>query len=1267
MERLRRIIKWLALGTGLLLLLVVIGLVIYTRSESFTRWVREQAVAAVNNTIRGSIGVERLEGTVWRNLVLYNVTLRYEDAEIANIPRLEVSFSLLELIRNRLKISQIDALKPRVNLAQNREGKWNVAEALALREPQLEKKSDFSLLVRSLRVRDGGITLSMPSSDKKLYRLHNLELEGGLGLLPDGVTLEVHELATGLVSNGLPELRLKGALDYQQVAAGPPTVKLKELWAVSRNSRVKLNGEIAQGEPLKVKGQAVLDKLAPSDIAFFVADWPLKRDLSGNLAIDGTLADLQGDLNLAGAGAKLAGKFRANVAQSPLRYTATMTIGGFDLRRWLEKKELAGILSGTVEATGTGFALQSTTAKTQFEVRGAEIQGWALGTVATQANLQNSIGLLDGRLNGNMGTANWSGKVALKNRQPSYELALAVKDLVIERTVPNAATMKGTLNLQGTVTGSGVSLADMNTRAEIRILPSSLGPVNLQKGFVDATLRDQKILVSRATLNAAESVLAVNGEFGVDAKTAGKLDYRFRAADVAPWLSLLNQKGSGSVDLIGQARGNPADLQTQGTARFSGLRVEGVAVRSGDVKFAVRGSKDQIFPEGVVTFRMAGLDAGLALRRLEGKATLSRAPAQTVQLDVSAQDSADRKHALNGTVDFSPDVVAARLNRVSLTAPDGLWKLAQPATLTKRDNNFFIEKLSLRNGDREVSLDGRVGFSGSQDLRLNVDRMPLEILAAFMPQPPKVTGIIGGSARISGTAAAPEITSNLKLSAPTIAGQAYAGAVAEAEYKDKKAVLRAVIQQDAAHSLNVNGTVPLLLSWNDNFRAEPVDGMDVRVQSAGVSIGFLNAFSGKAVENIAGDMELDLAARGSLEQPDLRGNFRLRDGRLKVVPLNVDVSALTISGGLDSRNLVIREISARAKDGEIRGSGSLALEQYEVSGVKLNLNAKRWPAIDTARYQLRVAGNVDVEGAVGAPVVKGQINITEGSLRPDLAFLEQSKAPYKRDETIIVVNRKGEREAPQAATQSAGATDNGLFNSITLDLAMRAPANVWVRHPDLVSELSGNVRITKAQNRNLDLSGRVEVVRGYFAFQGRRFQIARGRVEFTAGEKINPSIELLAQYKLREYQIEVNISGTADKPSLTLSSQPPLEQADILALVLFGRPLNALNQSEQVSLQQSGVNLASGFVAGAVASSVAKALGLDSLGVDISELDFSGGRIGFGRYIGRGTYVSASQQLTDEYGREVRLEYEIAKDIKIGTSTSSTGGNGIDVIWHKRY
>jgi translocation and assembly module TamB len=219
----------------------------------------------------------------------------------------------------------------------------------------------------------------------------------------------------------------------------------------------------------------------------------------------------------------------------------------------------------------------------------------------------------------------------------------------------------------------------------------------------------------------------------------------------------------------------------------------------------------------------------------------------------------------------------------------------------------------------------------------------------------------------------------------------------------------------------------------------------------------------------------------------------------------------------------------------------------------------------------------------------------------------------------------------------------------------------------LLAELSGDVHATKAPQRELDLTGRVDIVRGWFAFQGRRFELERSAIQFTGGDKINPSLNIIARYRLPEYQVDATINGTVEKPTLTLASQPRLEQADILALLIFGRPINALNQNEQGALQKSAIGITTGYVAGRIANSVSEALGLDSLGVDIREIDFSGGQVGFGRYLGSKTYVSVSQQLSGEHGREVEVEYQIAPDWKLGSSTSSTGSKGIDLIWHKRY
>jgi translocation and assembly module TamB len=525
---------------------------------------------------------------------------------------------------------------------------------------------------------------------------------------------------------------------------------------------------------------------------------------------------------------------------------------------------------------------------------------------------------------------------------------------------------------------------------------------------------------------------------------------------------------------------------------------------------------------------------------------------------------------------------------------------------------------------------------------------------------------LNARARITGSAAAPEITASVRLNDAKIADQPYRGASADIAYKDKRAILRFSVQQDGTHSLHGDGATPLDLSWHRGWRAEFADGMALRVQTAGLSVGFLNAFGGKSFENVNGEVSLDMVARGSVLKPDLRGTFALRDGRIKVVPVGVDIPQIAATGSLDSRSLNLRELSSRANGGEIRGSGALALKNYDIDAVRLSLTALNWPAIETARHQLRVAGNLDVQGTLAAPRIKGQVTVTEGTLRPDLAFLEQSKVPFKRDETIVIAG--GSSVNRESRTQpSSKSADGALFKNVSMGLTVSAARNVWIRHADFVSELSGRVQLTKRPERDLDITGRIDMIRGWYALQGRRFALTRGAIQFTGGDKINPALDILAQYRLPEYQVEATIGGTADKPSLTLASQPRLEQADILALLIFGRPINALSRNEQGALQQSTVSITSGYVAGRIASSVSTALGLDHAGVDIGQVDFSGGRVGFGRYVGNRAYVTASQELAGERGRQVGLEYQIAPDWKVGTTTSSTGSNGIDIIWHKRY
>ena len=238
-----------------------------------------------------------------------------------------------------------------------------------------------------------------------------------------------------------------------------------------------------------------------------------------------------------------------------------------------------------------------------------------------------------------------------------------------------------------------------------------------------------------------------------------------------------------------------------------------------------------------------------------------------------------------------------------------------------------------------------------------------------------------------------------------------------------------------------------------------------------------------------------------------------------------------------------------------------------------------------------------------------------------------------------------------------------LWRALAVNLTVTIPNNLWVRHPNATVELAGNLTVEKKPQSEPALIGVIETVRGWVGFQGRRFEIRRGLVQFNGGLPINPTIDAVGEYRVNNYVVSAVASGTANKPALTLTSQPSLEQSDILALLLFGKPIADLTSNEQFTLQQSAVDITAGFAAAQIGKAVSDALGLESLG----DVSFSGGQVRFGRYVGGKTYFSLSQEIAGKMGGEVSLEYQLTPQIRIDATANASGNSGVDIIWHKRY
>jgi autotransporter translocation and assembly factor TamB len=121
-----------------------------------------------------------------------------------------------------------------------------------------------------------------------------------------------------------------------------------------------------------------------------------------------------------------------------------------------------------------------------------------------------------------------------------------------------------------------------------------------------------------------------------------------------------------------------------------------------------------------------------------------------------------------------------------------------------------------------------------------------------------------------------------------------------------------------------------------------------------------------------------------------------------------------------------------------------------------------------------------------------------------------------------------------------------------------------------------------------------------------------------------------------------------------LSSSPPLDEADILALIVFNQSTTELLSSQRLELGTRAAALASGFVTTPLLNSLSRTLGFDTLAID-PLADASGApRITASRQIGDRLFVTYVRQLGAVGFNEALIEYEVSRALRIHGSLSDS-------------
>jgi autotransporter translocation and assembly factor TamB len=1264
----RSAVRYLRRGLGIMFLSIaacVWAFVLVTRTRVFNELLREELIAFVAAHYRGTVQVARIEGSVWGSLRLEQVALLYEGRTIYSTPRLSLNYSLLPLLWRTLHL-RIAIDSPRIEASRQPDGQWNLLDAVSPRTP-ITTQLPFTIYLDSLQVNDGALEVTLNGSAGRKYHVGDLNLDAGVTLAYSRVSVNLRRLTAAIAAPFRLPVQAGATLDYD-VVASTATVHVTDLNLRTPHSFVSINGELRFAQTPNVDLKVVLDRLAASELAQLYPASRLKADLGGTITLRGPEDSLRGTVELNFAGAALDGTIDADVTQRLVKYAVNMKLSNADLQRVVKIDDVAGVFDATIKANGMGIDVGATNGEFDLHGRNLKVRRYTLGTIDLAATAAHRKARLTMAVAAPAGNLTASGTVGIA-ADSAYHFDLATRHLNLAKAGFANNISRTNLNLTAQVDGHGLAPASADTAVKLKADRSQVGGVVINGGLFDARIKANRVNIAQLYVETAQSTLEVRGSAALAADEPSDISYAVHSSNVGEVSTLAGIKANGRFDLHGTVKGRHSDLRTRGTLEVSSLQAASCSLQHALGQYSLVFTGPDA-PYGTIDTRMNGVRVGAELRMLSLRLEVAPGAPHAATLRLNAIDRNGREDLVATHFTYRPPSISGELTEMTLGLSSGQWHLASPADYTQTRWRISISRLKLQSGTHELALQGTLGQEGRQDFDLMLSRFDLAALHTLTPRLNGIQGMLSTTIRIGGTAVAPAFHLATQAAALGVNKQIIGDVSATIDYEHERASFTAVLRQNAADHLTATASMPMRLSWNRGVKATLGDSVELMVNSARLGLAQLGSLFPGEARDFEGAAAINLSVRGELRQPQATGSIKITGVRGQIVPLGVRISDAQLIVDVDPGGVHIQTIEAHAGRGTVSGNGALGLTGYVPGALAIRLTFTQWPAINTPVYKATIGGHLTTDGTFREPRLNGQLEVLDGLIQPDLGFLGAT-SNLSVDQTIEVIRPGGRNQEPldELASTAGFAPPTArphpsVLNNLAMKVGVSIHRNTWIRNPDAAAELEGNLEVEKKPGGKIRVVGEVRTVRGSINYYNRQFTLRTGVFSFTGGPKIDPQLDIDAQYRVNNYIVDILAGGTASKPTLQLKSQPELAQADILSLILFGKTTDALGRGQRFDLEQQATKLAAGVAAQQFGRAVASAMGLQRLGITLENVG-SGGTVGISRYLGENAYVSASPLAGG--GGKFSLQYFLLPWVSITTSAGADGSPGIELNLVKQY
>jgi autotransporter translocation and assembly factor TamB len=551
-------------------------------------------------------------------------------------------------------------------------------------------------------------------------------------------------------------------------------------------------------------------------------------------------------------------------------------------------------------------------------------------------------------------------------------------------------------------------------------------------------------------------------------------------------------------------------------------------------------------------------------------------------------------------------------------------------------NNFIIGG-GFINATAEL---GETNIVANTELK----NIPMRILPSFLPSSFK-EALGGGMINLSGTRTKPTITANLEIGDIIVPNSPNKYTLKlSTNILNNKTNITGEFLEETQKIANLSATLPSKFSLSPfEYNINEQEYFLANLHTV-KSFNLLSMLPMAPGSTLAGYVNADINASGSLNSPKLTGNMMIADGNYKYKQYGLLLKDINAQATASGQQIIFKTITAKDNfNNQLTASGSASLDQEKTFNLMANLD--KFNLMNTPYLQGEITGNLVIKGDKNSATSKG--NLILGPM--------EIKIPEHFQQNIPELNI-----AEEIKTNDEIIYTNNEPYKLKLNIILKTAEKVYVRGWGVDTQLKGDLHVTGYADAPL-INGRLNSIRGKYQEFGKSLTVKEGVLTFDGPVPPSPYLNIVGVSNVGSNEIRLVLSGPIEKPDITIQSTPSMSQEEALSMLLFGE--NPENISTFQALQLAdGVRRLSGHGGGGFdpLGFGRKILGVDEISFKSDSENPENTSVGVGKHLSDKVYFEVEKG-RQEGSTKTRIEVQITPKISIENITEQEGNTSFGI------